>query len=328
LIMPANEKSISEAILSTLSGADESFKVKKLRKLVLLSLQRDDDDKAAKKEFKKAVQALEKEDAVQLNEDGHIFLQKKKKEKKDKKKKKKRSSDAADGEPSKRSKSEATGAEGDEAPEEASDDPVKDDSPAESEKAMKDKNAPCKGNPTGVTRLFLGNLPFQVDEANLNDHLPGITHIKWITDKETGRFYGSAFVEMDTAESAAAAVAKAGQELLGRALKLNFAPSRPGDVWPPVSKVQTGGGQAGGKGLQALGAQPADCVKLFVGNLSYEIDDEAITKFFASVDAEMKAVRWLSHRDTGDFKGVGFVEFWNTEVSSLWTEIRVPPGTI
>ena len=90
---------------------------------------------------------------------------------------------------------------------------------------------------------------------------------------------------------------------MGRSIKINFAPARPGDVWPPQKQVQTGGGQAGGKGIKALGEKPADCVKLFIGNLSYEIDDDGIAKFFSSVDAEIKAVRWLHHRDSGDFKG-------------------------
>lgn len=108
---------------------------------------------------------------------------------------------------------------------------------------------------------------------------------------------------MDNSESAAAAVDKAGQELMGRPIKVNYAPARPGDIWPPQKQAQTGGGQAGGTGIKALGEKPADCVKLFIGNLSYEIDDDGITKFFASVDAELKAVRWLHHRDSGDFKG-------------------------
>jgi len=67
--------------------------------------------------------------------------------------------------------------------------------------------------------------------------------------------------------------------------------------------LQTGGGQAGGTGRKAMGEKPEGCLKLFIGNLSYEIDDDAITKFFAAVDAELKAVRWLHHRESGDFKG-------------------------
>jgi len=178
----------------------------------------------------------------------------------------------------------------------------------------KSKNQPCKGNPQGVTRLFLGNLPFSVDESSLGAFLPGeLTHIKWITDKETGKFYGSAFVEIDSSTSAADAVAMAGEKLMGRPLKINFAPAREGDIWPPQKKVVSGGGQAGGSGIKAMSAKPENCLKLFIGNLSYDIDDDGIIKFFGAVDAEVKAVRWLHHQESGDFKGCGFVEFWNTE---------------
>ena len=349
--MPSNEKSLADRIVSILSGANakDGLKVKNLRKMVLLSVQQDESDKGAKKEFKNAVQGLEDEGIVQLNQDGQIFLkrEKKKKDEKKKTKKKKRSAENTDeSSPAKRAKHKGDTGDDDDNNNDDDDDAgqsssKEDDIP--SNQSSKEKNTPCKANPSGVTRLFLGNLPFAVDETGLKDFIPGMTHVKWITDKETGRFYGSAFVEMDTSASAAAAVAKAGQDLMGRSIKINFAPARPGDIWPPQKQVQTGGGQAGGKGIKALGEKPADCVKLFIGNLSYEIDDDGITKFFAAVDAEVKAVRWLHHRDSGDFKGwyvlsfgalstsrftcrclkqfcflpvanSGYVEFWNTEV--------------
>lgn len=179
------------------------------------------------------------------------------------------------------------------------------------------EHASCPGNPTGCTRLFLGNLPFSVDEASLRTFLSPaeMTHVKWITDKETGKFYGSAFIEVATSKCGAVAVKKKnGEKLMGRPIRINFAPAREGDVWPPKSKEVTGnGGQAGGSGVKAMGVKPDNCVKLFIGNLSFDIDDDTIIKFFASVDAEVKAVRWLHHRDSGDFKGCGYVEFWNTE---------------
>lgn len=79
------------------------------------------------------------------------------------------------------------------------------------------KNAPCPGNRDGVTRLFVGNLPFTVTEASLQAHLPGnMTHVKWITDKESGRFYGSAFIEMEDSVMARDCVKIAGSELEGR----------------------------------------------------------------------------------------------------------------
>jgi nucleolin len=192
----------------------------------------------------------------------------------------------------------------------------------------KDKNKPCKNNPQGITRLFLGNLPFAITEPTLNAHLKDcVTHVKWITDKATGKFYGSAFIEVKCSKDAAMCVSQMnGSMLMGRPLKINYAPVRPGEEgdWPPRSKVITGGkvanassigggGQAGGSGIKAMSAKPEGCCKLFIGNLSYEIDDEAITKFFMTVESELKAVRWLYHIDSGDFKGCGYVDFWNTE---------------
>lgn len=291
-------------VLSALSGIGkkESVKVKKLRKLVLLSLQMDEDDKVAKKEFKRVVKALEDDGELKIDAEGLVKLKKSSGKKRKSKgetlaectKKQKHSDNNND-------KSDET------QPGQASE---------QEEASPEEKNKPCQGNPSGATRLFLGNLPFAVDEASLEAFLPAhVTHIKWITDKETGKFYGSAFIEMDTSISAAKAVAMAGSQLMGRPLKVNFAPSRPGDIWPPVKKVISGGstGQAGGSGIKAMSEKPETCTKLFAGNCSYEIDDDAITKFFGNVESEVKAVRWLHHKDSGDFKGCGYVEFWNTE---------------
>lgn len=282
-----------DAIQSIIRGSSEELTVKKLRKLVLLSLQLEDDDKTAKKTYKKTIQALEKNENLQIDSEGNVKLNRKRKKDKIEGK---GESDKSNGSPA--------GGGGD-------------DDGTDHETSKKNKR--CPGNPQGVTRLFLGNLPFTVNESSLEDFLPGVTHIKWVTDKETGKFYGSAFVEMDTSESAAKAIAKSGEQLMGRPIKLNYAPARQGDVWPPPKKVISGnavsttGGQAGGKGIHAMSAKPENCTKLFIGNLSYEIDDDGITKFFATVEAEVKAVRWIHHKDSGDFKGVGFVEFWSEE---------------
>lgn len=302
----------SKSIRSVLKSSD-TLEVKKLRKNVLLSLQLDESDKSAKKQFKRTIQQLEEEGFLSLDADGTISMKEKKrkrdkKEKKSKKQKKqkKESNEDADDNDNDNDDKEEDGGDDQELSKEAS---QEDDSVAEVPNNKdagnsKSKNKPCKGNPQGVTRLFLGNLPFTVDESSLGAFLPGeVTHIKWITDKETGKFYGSAFIEMENSVSAAAAVAMAGEKLIGRAVKINFAPAREGDVWPPVKKVVSGGGQAGGSGVKAMSAKPDNCVKLFIGNLSYDIDDEGITKFFANVEAEVKAVRWLHHKESGDFKG-------------------------
>jgi hypothetical protein len=55
-----------------------------------------------------------------------------------------------------------------------------------------------------------------VTEEELRTRLPGITYIKWITDKQTGEFYGSSFLEMKDPASAALAVLQDKTKFLGR----------------------------------------------------------------------------------------------------------------
>jgi len=304
--------------------------IKALRKVLFLKLQTED-DKSNKKDFKKTVQSMETDGSLSLTEDGLVKLSKSssKKSKKDKKKKKKgkkREREEAAAKEKKKLKDDGDDDDGD--GDEHETEPNATNTTTTTDNDASEKNKPCKDNPTGTTRLFLGNLPFTVDDTTLSTHVSPaiITHIKWITDKESGRFYGSAFIEMRNSIDAAHAVGISGSELLGRPIKLNYAPAREGDQWPPASKVITGGptgGQAGtGKGVKTMSAKPENCTKLFIGNLSYDITDDGITKFFANVDAEIKAVRWLSHLDTGDFKGVGFVEFWNTEACEKGAQLN------
>ena len=344
------ETSLIECIVSTLRGSDDgkSMELKSLRSKALKSSQMDV-DKNSKKQFKSAVKQLEADERISLSAGGVVKLSKsersKDKSSKKKSKKRKRESKGKDeGDICESKKRDAVdeieiGANADEGsdaieheeekhdgagdPVENEDHQAEEDDKGEAEPSPADKNKPCRNNPQGITRLFVGNLPFAVTEETLNAHMNGcVTHIKWITDKETGKFYGSSFVEVRNSKEAAKCMKTInGTQLMGRPIKINYAPMRAGEEkdWPPRSKVITGGkvansgGQAGGSGIKALSAKPDGCCKLFLGNLSYEIDDDGITKFFAGADAELKAVRWLFHQDSGDFKGCGFADFWNTE---------------
>jgi len=353
---PALATSIIDTIRSSKNG--KSMELKELRTAVS-----DDapDDKSSKKLFKQAVKLLEKGEKVTLNADGIVKLskserskvsksvadgedepksEKKKKKKKEKKRKREskedgtESNDDVEENPKKQkqvnpeeredSEEENTTTIDEESKNDNNNETAAGDSNNNGTADPKDKNKPCKGNPQGITRLFLGNLPFAISEPTLSAHLLDcVTHIKWITDKETGKFYGSAFCEVRNSKDAAKCLSKInGTNLMGRPIKINYAPVRSGEEgdWPPRSRVITGGkvanaggGQAGGSGIKAMSVKPEGCAKLFLGNLSYDIDDEGITKFFMGVEAEIKSVRWLHHKDSGDFKGCGYADFWNTE---------------
>jgi len=56
---------------------------------------------------------------------------------------------------------------------------------------------------------------------------------------------GSAFVEMQSADALQSALTLNGNKLMGRPIKLNAAPPRPTDVWPPAEAEVTAG--KGGK---------------------------------------------------------------------------------
>jgi len=78
------------------------------------------------------------------------------------------------------------------------------------------------------TRLYVGNLPFDTDEAQLRTLFSEgdrtVTEVKIITDRDTGRSRGFAFVEMGSQEEAEAAIkAMSGREVGGRALTVNEA---------------------------------------------------------------------------------------------------------
>jgi RNA recognition motif-containing protein len=80
------------------------------------------------------------------------------------------------------------------------------------------------------TKLYVGNLPFDITEDDLrnllSDHGP-VNEIAVVMDKITGRARGFAFATMNTPEGAKAAIlALNGKDWKGRALTVNEARSR------------------------------------------------------------------------------------------------------
>jgi RNA recognition motif-containing protein len=79
-------------------------------------------------------------------------------------------------------------------------------------------------------KLYVGNLSFQTNESELRDEFAKhgtVTSCDIITDRETGRSRGFAFVEFEDAASAdAAQQALDGKDVDGRALRVNEAQQR------------------------------------------------------------------------------------------------------
>jgi RNA recognition motif-containing protein len=93
-------------------------------------------------------------------------------------------------------------------------------------------------------KIFVGNLPFSVDDealANLFTEHGEIVSAKVITDRDTGRSRGFGFVEISNAEDARKAIeATNGLEVEGRALTVN-------EARPQKKRGGSGGRWGGGR---------------------------------------------------------------------------------
>jgi cold-inducible RNA-binding protein len=105
------------------------------------------------------------------------------------------------------------------------------------------KSSQSKSEIIMSTKLYVGNLSFDITENDLRDmiskHGP-VNEINVIMDKITGRARGFAFVTMNTEEGAKAAIqALNGTEWKGRALTVN-------EARPREERSGGGGGYGGG----------------------------------------------------------------------------------
>jgi len=92
--------------------------------------------------------------------------------------------------------------------------------------------------------LYVGNLPYTVDEAQLHTlfgQYGEIEELALIKDRETGQPKGFAFITFATAQTAGRALAENGKDLGGRPLKVSIA----------EDKKQGGRARGGGFGTRS-----------------------------------------------------------------------------
>lgn len=93
------------------------------------------------------------------------------------------------------------------------------------------------------TKLYVGNLPYEVTESDLQALFEGagqVSTINIVRDRATGQARGFAFVEMIDAEGARRAITELDQHQLGgRSLTVNEA--------KPMAVRPNGGGSAGSR---------------------------------------------------------------------------------
>src|SRR5579872_771641 len=96
------------------------------------------------------------------------------------------------------------------------------------------------------TRLFIGNLSYNVNEQELRDAFAGegieVRSVRVALDRDTGRPRGFAFGETMTDEGAKAAIEKlSGRLRQGRSIIIEEAQAKPGGVGPGAPRPAGGG---------------------------------------------------------------------------------------
>ena len=105
-------------------------------------------------------------------------------------------------------------------------------------------------------KLYVGNFPYSVDEAQLRDlfsQYGDITDLALIMDRETGRPKGFAFITFATQAAAEKALELNGRDVGGRALKVNVAMERERTGRGGGGRPGGGGGGAGRGGYGGAG---------------------------------------------------------------------------
>lgn len=140
------------------------------------------------------------------------------------------------------------------------------------------------------TKLYFGNLPYNVDSAQLAGIIqdygsPELVEVLY--DRDTGRSRGFAFVTMSSIEDCNAVIENlAGSEYMGRTLRVNFS-DKPKPKEPLYPETEH---------------------KLFVGNLSWSVTSESLAKAFQEY-GNVVGARVLYDGETGRSRGYGFVSY-------------------
>lgn len=219
----------------------------------------------------------------------------------EKKAKKAKKEDKKEKKSKKAKKAEEPAAEEEEAEEEAEEEEVE-------MKVHKKDTSSSAANPTGTCEVFMGNLSFSIDDASIKQAFAEAGEIvatKWLEHRDTGKFKGAGFITFSTPEGAANAVAMNGQDVMGRPIKVDFSNGKPAGAK---------GGKPGKNEVRPMQPKPDGCNTLFCGNLSFDVNDDLMREFFSDC-GEINQIRWLTDRETGDFRGCGFVEFADPDSS-------------
>jgi nucleolin len=153
--------------------------------------------------------------------------------------------------------------------------------------------------------IFVGRLSWNVDHDWLAQEFAECGEVVSATvqmDRNTGKSRGFGYVHFATAAAVEAALAFNGKEIDGRAINV--------DKSEPAEKSRVRENRAHAYGDEVTSPSST----LFVGNLSFGIAEDTLWEVFGEY-GQVKNVRLPTDRETGRFKGFGYVEFDDVDIA-------------
>ncbi|CAB1115770.1 unnamed protein product [Ectocarpus sp. CCAP 1310/34] len=152
------------------------------------------------------------------------------------------------------------------------------------------------GGGTIADTVYVEGIPWTCDESDVREFFKGcgkITDVRMPRWQDSGRPRGYAHVAFAGSSGAQAAFGRDGQYLNGRYLTVQ-APQE-----PATEKARRANRKA---------EQPAGCRTVFVKNLPYDVEEDAVSEALAGC-GRIASVRLAMWNHTRKLKGFGYVEF-------------------
>jgi len=273
--------------------------------------QEEHEDAPKKKKSKKNKEAATEEPVAMETEE--------KTEKKEKKKKSKKNKEAAAEEEKVEEVVEDVEGEKKDKKKKSKSEPAPEESPEEDEAATptateeKAEEPKAEGAEECLT-VFVGGLPWSAEEATVKkdfEECGEMVRFAFLTDRETGQPKGSCFIDYATTEGVKKALEFNETDYGGRTIYVREA--TPGNKGGDKGGKKGKKGKGKGKGeLRTPGEKPDGCTSVVVKNFTYSTTEDSLWKLFEGC-GEISRLKLLTDRETGESKGIAFVDFASAE---------------
>ncbi|KAL4434185.1 hypothetical protein ABPG75_000626 [Micractinium tetrahymenae] len=199
--------------------------------------------------------------------------------------------------------------------------------PAAKKQKAADGSAVDVSAASGSRTIFMKNLAWSADEDAIRSFFDGcgeIAEVRVAYDRDTGRARGFAHIQFEEVEGAAKAIQKSGESLLDREVYIESTTERQQ--------------RTPGENRFAASEGTTIFVKGFDSSLGEDEVRNQLTEAFGAAGTVVN-VRLPTDRESGELKGIGFVEFDSaaaknkaveldgTEVAGGWIKVDPNPGT-